>query len=317
MREDCPPPESWLPRVGEGGIGEELAAHLAACPDCRADARALLEEAAPRHSWIRPAAAAALLLSACAYLAARRSAGPAPSPSLPASKVAADPRRLWLRAPASLDTPFGRLALERGQAGVRLEENARAASLWREAWASEPGCLRLALLDGALARLGRDRWTGPCRVRVDASGAKREALDEASLAEALSWRDGEGGWTELGSASLGVPRPEARDWLFPVPGQVRALVMEAEIREPAFSQTALCYPSGGGTASSSLDAGGAWRTVRLRLDEERLEILSGSSVLVSAPVPRDGRRISERPQLGLRVWQGPVEVKGLRWRPLP
>lgn len=315
MKGDCPSPESWLPLVGEAGIEEDLAAHLAACPECRLDARAMLAERETRRRWIPWAAAASLLLAAgIAHRTARPSA-PSPSPASRPPRIAEDSRRLWLRAPAFLDTPFGRLVLEEGQAGVALEEP-RSVQLLREAWAGETVSLSLVLLEGARARLGAEAWSGPSRIRLEAGSRSLEALTPEVLAEALSWRDGEGDWTELPAASVGVPRAEARDLLFPVPAEVRSLVLEAEIREPAGSQTELCFPWRGATVSTSLDAGAGWRTVRLRLEGDRVEILSGARMLVSARVLPESRRLAGGPQAGIRVWQGPVEVRRLRWRPL-
>lgn len=231
-------------------------------------------------------------------------------------EVRLDSGALWARASVPLSVNSTRLLL--GRALFRAGASPASWSLLPEALASDGNAMLEAVLlqDARLEAVGRI-WEGPCRLRIRPEGAERSDLDATLLSEAFELLDraeGAGPWQ---AAEAG---PVASRRLLPVPPGTRDLVLEAVLRAPAGSQLALCHPAGGGTGYATLGgaalAPGAWQTLRMRLHGGRLEVLSDARTLLETQASAESRLEGAGASTGLLVWQGPVEVRSLRWREL-
>jgi hypothetical protein len=247
-------------------------------------------------------------------------------PEKPGDPIQLDRGTLWCRAEGVLQIriPQGLLRITQGDAALRCgAPRATAWSLCREARAEEETRVDLVLLAGSRALWKEADWTGPCRVRIGENGTLQvQPLDDRILAEAFAWRDeaeGAGPWQEVRTGNVGSPGSRGEALLEHLPSDAIDLVMEVMLKAPAGSQVGLCYPQGGCTTYTTLGSGAlspdAWQVFRLRRLGGRLEVFAESRRIVSTE-EASGRTAAERPAVGLLVWQGPVEVRRLRWRAL-
>lgn len=243
----------------------------------------------------------------------------------------------WIRTggPLLLETPASRLRVQ-GCMAVRVPRKARSAGIGSlfflsEAVAAESGRLEVFLLEGARAEIASgDTFEGPIRLCVGPGtcpeGVAASPLDAEALAEAFSIRDaaeGEGAWQEVPALEWREAGGGLRTLLVPLPGQVKAVAVEAEIRVPQGCQVALCYPSGpsgpcgGRTMAITLGSGtlppGEWSIIRFMARGGRLELFAGPRLLVSGEGATEA--LLATPSVGLEAW-GRAEVRSLRWRAL-
>lgn len=236
---------------------------------------------------------------------------------------------IWCRSEGALpvQTPLGLLQLAQGDAVLRCTAAPAAWSFWREAGAEEDAVLEIVLLAGARADWKRESWTGPCLVLVTGKGPHLvRTLDAQVIAGAFAFRDeaeGAGPWRELKAGQVGSAESRGEALLERLAGEgfLRDLAIEVELKAPAGSQVGLCYPQGQRTAYTTLGSGalspGAWQVFRVRRQGGRLEIFADAKRLVSSTdTDAQDRMATGYPAAGILVWQGPVEVRRLRWRAL-
>lgn len=301
------------------------AAHVAACPDCRADLASLVSTSASRRIPYAAAAAVLLALGGLWLWKGREEAripvavrkGGVTTPALRESALG--PTAVASLSPGSKGTgKEGAFHLEEGLAWV--ESSGEVVKVTLAGW---DGVLEIA--DGAAAVQAR-----PARMslwmRESWAGEESWGITVVRGTAKVGDRILEAGET-LGR---GTPREDFRGWKA-LPGgvfrdSVRTLLpgetsFVAEIlvqKRQSDAEGALLLGTGGELWLGALLPSSGWVRLRVEVSDEKVRVLAGSRECLSCrpeELPRllyPGRGGAA---LGLRAWGGNLEIREARWRP--
>lgn len=215
-------------------------------------------------------------------------------------------------------TPFGECSASEAVFEVVCAGPAASASFFRSAWAAEERGEILVVRGEATWTAGGEaiRVGAGQLLKVDGGKASLSSLDAAALEARLAWRDGNAPWQDLeGPLSLRSGGREPHRVRRELPSCAR-FVWTATFRRPGegYLDVLLPKPMADGEVLTLGElpqlADGKEHVLTLRWDLAPVLLLDGA-------VLREFRPGAGRPQAGLGVTNGVVEISHWQWRLLP